>query len=64
MPLNTDPHCSKALLCKIAYESLSPYFAFRLDDVIQNTLRQTSLLAKSTIYSSMRSHLNTTDAKT
>jgi hypothetical protein len=41
MPVNTDPHYSKALPSNIDYEKLSPYFAFRTHDFIQNTLRQT-----------------------
>jgi len=53
----TDPHYSKALPSKIDYERLSPYFAFRPHDVIQNTLRQTTQLAKSTIHYPMRRHL-------
>jgi hypothetical protein len=62
MPLNTDPHYSKALLRNIDYERLSPYFAFRPHDVIQNTLRQNTFkqntqLTKSTIHYPMRLHL-------
>jgi hypothetical protein len=41
----------------IDYERLSPYFAFRLHDVIKSTLRQTTQLAKSTIHYLMRHHL-------
>jgi hypothetical protein len=48
--LNKNSFYSKALPAKIDYEKLSPYFAFRPHDVIQNTLRQTTQLAKSTIY--------------
>jgi hypothetical protein len=50
VPMNADPHCSKALPSKIDYERLSTYFAFRPHDVILNTLRQTTQLAKSTIH--------------
>jgi len=57
MPVHTDPHYSKALPSNIDYERLSPYFAFRPHDVIQNTLRQTTQLAKSTIHHPMRRHL-------
>jgi hypothetical protein len=39
------------------YERLSPYLTFRPHDVIQNTLRQTTQLAKSTINYPMRRHL-------
>jgi hypothetical protein len=49
-PINTDPHYGKALPSKIDYERLSPYFAFRPHDDIQNTLRQTMQLPKSTIH--------------
>jgi len=55
--MDTDLHYSKALPSKIDYERLSPYFAFRPHDVIQNTLRQTTQLAKSTIHYPMRRHL-------
>jgi hypothetical protein len=48
--LNKDSFYSNALLAKIEYEKLSPYFAFRPHDVIQHTLRQTTQLAKSTIH--------------
>jgi hypothetical protein len=41
----------------IIYERLSPYFAFRPHDVIQQTLRQTTQLAKSTVHYPMRRHL-------
>ncbi len=41
-PYNTVPNYSKALPSSTDYERLSPYFAFRLHDVIQNTLRQTT----------------------
>jgi hypothetical protein len=54
---NMDSFYSKALPAKIDYEKLSPYFAFRLHDVIQHTLRQTTQLAKSTIHYPMRRHL-------
>jgi hypothetical protein len=57
MPVNTDPYYSKALPRNIDYERLSPYFAFRPHDVIQNTLMQTTELAKSTIHYSMRRHI-------
>jgi hypothetical protein len=40
--VNAVPHYSKALPSKIAYERLSPYFAFRPHDVIQHTLRRTT----------------------
>jgi hypothetical protein len=55
--LNKDSFYSKALPAKIDYEKLSPYFAFRPNDVIQYTLRQTTQLAKSTIHYPMRRHL-------
>jgi hypothetical protein len=55
--LNKDSFYSKALPAKIDYEKLSPYFAFRPHDVIQHTLRQTTQLAKYTIYYPMRHHL-------
>jgi hypothetical protein len=55
--LNKDSFYSKAFAAKIDYEKLSPYFAFRPHDVIQHTLRQTTQLAKSTIYYPMRRHL-------
>jgi hypothetical protein len=55
--VNIDPHFGKALPSKIDYESLSPYFAYRPHDIIQHTLRQTTLLAKSTIHYPMRRHL-------
>jgi hypothetical protein len=54
---NTVPNYSKALPSSTDYERLSPYFAFRPHDVIQNTLRQTTQLAKSTIQYPMRRHL-------
>jgi hypothetical protein len=54
--LNKDSFYSKALPTKIDYEKLSPYFAFRLHDVIQHTLRQTTQLAKSIIHYPMRCH--------
>jgi hypothetical protein len=57
MPVNTDPFYSKALPRNIDFERLSPYFAFRPHDLIQNTLRQTTQLAKSTIHRPMRRHL-------
>jgi tRNA A37 N6-isopentenylltransferase MiaA len=56
--LNKHYFYSKALPAKIDYKKLSPYFAFRPNDVIQNTLRQTTQLAKSTIHYPMRRHLN------
>jgi hypothetical protein len=56
-PISTGPHYSKTLPSKIDYEQLSPYVAFRPDDVIQNTLRQTTQLTKSTIHYPMRRHL-------
>jgi hypothetical protein len=55
--LNKNSFYSKVLPAKIDYEKLSPYFAFRLHDVIQHTLRQTTQLDKSTIHYSMRRHL-------
>jgi hypothetical protein len=54
---NKDYFYSKALPDKIDYEKLSSYFAFRPHDVIQNSLRQTTQLAKSTIHYPMRRHL-------
>jgi hypothetical protein len=54
--LNKDSFYSKALPAKIEYEKLSPYFAFRPHDVVKNTLRQTTQLAKSTIHYPMRRH--------
>ena len=42
---------------KIDYESLLPYFAFQPHDVIQQTLWQTTQLAKSTIHYPIRRHL-------
>jgi hypothetical protein len=59
---NTDPYSkvpnySKALPSSTDYERLSPYFAFRAHDVIQNTLIQTTQLTKSTIHYPMRRHL-------
>ena len=35
--VNIDPHFSKALPSRIDYERLSPYFAFKPHDVIQQT---------------------------
>jgi hypothetical protein len=55
--VNADPHYSKALLSKIDYEILSPYFAFIPHDVIQHILRQATQLAKSTVHYPMRRHL-------
>jgi hypothetical protein len=55
--VNTGPHYSKALPSKIDYERLSPYFAFRPHDVIQQTLRQTTQVSKSTIHYPMQHHL-------
>jgi hypothetical protein len=55
--LNKDSFYSEALPAKIDYEKLSSLFAFRPHDVIQHTLRQTTQLAKSTIYYPMRLHL-------
>jgi hypothetical protein len=54
---NKDSFYSKSLPAKIDYERLSPYFTFWLHDVIQNTLRQITHLAKSTIHYPMRRHL-------
>jgi hypothetical protein len=54
---NTVPNYSKALPSNIDYERLSPYFALRPHDLIQNTLRKTTQLAKSTIHYPMRRHL-------
>jgi hypothetical protein len=45
------------LPAEIDYEKLSPYFAFRLHDVIQHTLRQTIQLAMSTTHYPMRHYL-------
>jgi hypothetical protein len=56
-PYSTFPNFSKALPSNTDYERLSPYFAFRPHDVIQNTLRQTTQLAKATIHYPMRRHL-------
>jgi hypothetical protein len=55
--LKKDSFYIKALLAKIDYEKLSPYFAFRPHDIIQHTLRQITLLSKSTIHYPMRCHL-------
>jgi hypothetical protein len=55
--LNKDSFYSKSLPAKIDHEKLSSYFAFRLHDVIQHTLRQTTQLSKSTIHYPMKSHL-------
>jgi hypothetical protein len=55
--VNADPHYSKALPCKIDYERLSPYFAFRIHHVIQHPLRQTTQLAKSICHYPMQRHL-------
>jgi hypothetical protein len=55
--VNIDPHFSKALPSKLDYERFSPYFAFKPHDVIQQTLRQTTQLAKSTIHYPMQHHL-------
>ena len=49
-PAKTDTHYRKALPSKIDYERMSPYFALRPHDAIQNALRQTTQLAKSTIH--------------
>jgi hypothetical protein len=57
MPLSMDSNYSKALPSNIYYERLSPFFAFRTHDVIQNTLRQPKHLAKYTIHYPMRRHL-------
>jgi hypothetical protein len=54
---NKDSFHSKTLPAKIEYEKLSHYFAFRPHDVMQQTLRQTKQLAKSTIHYPMRRHL-------
>jgi hypothetical protein len=55
--LNKDSFYSKALPAKTDYEKLLTYFAFRTQDVIQHTLRQTSQLAKFTIHYPIRRHL-------
>jgi hypothetical protein len=55
--VKTAPHFSKALLSKIEYERLSPYFAYRPHYVIQHTLKQTTQLDKSTIHYPMQGHL-------
>jgi hypothetical protein len=57
VPTNTRPHYSKVLPSNIDYDKLSPYFAFRAHEVIQNMLRQTTQLDKSIIYRPMRRHL-------
>jgi hypothetical protein len=54
VPINTDPRYSKALHSQVDYERL--YFAFRSDDIIQNTLRQTTQ-SKATIHYPMRHYL-------
>jgi hypothetical protein len=54
---NKDSVYSKTLPAKIDYEKLSPYFSFRPHDVIQHTLRQTTQLAKASIYHPMRHHI-------
>jgi hypothetical protein len=54
---STNPRISNALPSKIEYERISPYFAFRPQDVIQHTVCQTSQLAKSIIHYAMRRHL-------
>jgi hypothetical protein len=56
-PTSTDTHYSKGLPSKIAYEKLSPYFAFKPHDVIQHTLQQTTQLDKSTIHYPLQRHL-------
>jgi hypothetical protein len=48
--LNKSSFYSKALPAKIENEKLSPYFSFHTQDVKQNTSRQTTQLAKSTIH--------------
>jgi hypothetical protein len=58
VPTNTYPHYSKALNSKIDWKKLSLYFAFRPNEVIQHTLRQTTQLAKSIIHHPMQRHLN------
>jgi hypothetical protein len=55
--LNIDPHFSKALPTKLDHESLSPYFAFKPHDVIQQTFRQTTQLAKSKMHYPIRRDL-------
>jgi hypothetical protein len=55
--LNKDSFYNKAITASIEYEKLSPYFTFPPHDVIQHTLRQTTLLAKYTIHYPMRHHL-------
>jgi hypothetical protein len=55
--LNKDSFYSKALNAKIDYEKLSPYFEFRLHDVIEHSSRQTTQLSKSTIHYPLRRHL-------
>jgi hypothetical protein len=56
-PLRTDPNYTKALLIKIDYEKLSPYFAFKPHEVTYHTLQQTMQLAKSTIHYPIRHHI-------
>jgi hypothetical protein len=55
--LNKEYFYRKALLAKVNYKKLSPYFAFLPYDVIQYTLRQTTQLTKSTIHYPMTHHL-------
>jgi hypothetical protein len=54
--ISMDSFYTKALPAKIEYEKISPYFASCPHNIIQNTLRQTTQLAKSTIHYPMRSH--------
>ena len=47
----------RAVPTKVDYEKLSPYFGFRLQRIIQETLRKTTQLARSVIRQPMRKHL-------
>ena len=47
----------RALPSKVDYEKISPYFGFRPKRIIQETLRNTTQLAKSVIRQPMRRHL-------
>jgi hypothetical protein len=57
MPVNTYLYYSKAVPSIIDNEILLPNFAFRPHDVIQNTLRQTTQLAKSIMHHPMKRYL-------
>jgi hypothetical protein len=58
MPIIMGPHYCKALASNIYYERLSSYFVFWPHYVIQNTMKQTTQLTKSTINHPMRRLLN------